>query len=399
MRRRADTAIPSSWRVNRLKFTISKPYLNEAIQHVSKAISGRTTIPILTGIKMDANAGGVTLTASDTDISIQSFVSWEQNGGLVGKLETPGSVVVPAKFFVEIVRKLPSDEIHIEVNDHFQIDIRSGAAEIQLAGLDPEEYPLLPRLEEHRTLTVPSETLRAMIRQVVFAVSTNEATPVLTGVLWTLKDGRLKLVATDRHRLATIEREIDCPPDLSFSNIVISGKNLTELSKVLPEQNVLVDIVIADNQVLFRIGSVLFFTRVLEGTYPDTSRIIPQTYKTEAVFAVKPLAEAIDRAYLLSREEKTNIVRLATAEDASSVEISSSSSELGRVHEQLPVESLSGEPLKIAFNSKYMLDVLRVTDDESIRIGFTGAMSPMVLRPADGRSDILHLILPYRTTN
>src|SRR5690606_29064219 len=126
-------------------------------------------------------------------------------------------------------------------------------------------------------------------------------------------------------------------------------------------------------------------------------RIIPQTYKTDAIFATKPLADAIDRAYLLSREEKTNIVRITTADDASSVEISSSSSELGRVMEQLPVEKLNGEPLKISFNSKYMLDVLKVTDHESIWAGFTGAMSPMILRPAD-EDGILHLILPYRTT-
>jgi len=381
-----------------VKFTIQKSQLNESIQHVSKAISSRTTIPILTGIKLEANAAGLTLTASDTDISIQAFVPSELDGQTIISVERTGSVVVPAKFFVDIVRKLPSNEVHMEVVDNFKIGIQSGSTEIQLAGLDPEEYPLLPRLAENQTLSMPSEVLRSMIRQVSFAVSANEATPVLTGVLWSLERGTLKFVATDRHRLASIERPIDCPPDLKFHNIVISGKNLNELNKILPEQNTLIDIVVADNQVLFRTGNVLFFSRILDGTYPDTSKIIPQTYKTEAVFAAKPLADAIDRAYLLSREEKTNIVRLTTADDEKSVEISSSSSELGRVTEQLPVERLTGEPLKISFNSKYILDVLKVTDDESMWIGFTGAMSPMILRPANEQG-VLHLILPYRTTN
>ncbi len=380
-----------------MKITIQKQQLNESIQDVSKAISSRTTIPILTGIKIEANSAGVTMTASDTDIAIQAFIPAEIDGERIISIERPGSVVVPAKFFVDIVRKLPASDVHMEVGDQFKIGIQSGSTEIQLAGLDPEEYPLLPRLAENQTLSMPSEVLRSMIRQVAFAVSTNEATPVLTGVLWSLETGKLKFVATDRHRLSSIERPIDCPPDLKFHNIVISGKNLNELSKILPEQNALIDIVVADNQVLFRTGNILFFSRILDGTYPDTSKIIPQSYKTEAVFAAKPLADSIDRAYLLSREEKTNIVRLTTADDERSVEISSSSSELGRVTEQLPVESLSGEPLKISFNSKYILDVLKVTEDDSIRIGFTGAMSPMILRPADD-GGILHLILPYRTT-
>lgn len=381
-----------------LKFTIQKSHLNESIQHVSKAISSRTTIPILTGIKIEVNAAGATFTASDTDISIQVFIPTEIDGHPVITVEKSGSIVVPAKFFVDIIRKLPANEVNIEVIDPFKIGIVSGSTEIQLAGLDPEEYPQLPRLAENQTITMSSEVLRSMIKQVSFAVSANEATPVLTGVLWMLADRKLKFVATDRHRLSCIERTIDCAPELNFNNIVISGKNLNELNKILPEQHTLIDIVVADNQVLFRTGNILFFSRILDGTYPDTSKIIPQTYKTEAVFGVKPLSDAIDRAYLLSREEKTNIVKLTTSEDERFVEISSSSSELGRVHEQLPVEYLSGELLKISFNSKFMLDVLKVTDNESMWIGFTGPMSPMVLKPADD-PDVLHLILPYRTTN
>jgi len=379
-----------------LKFTIHKRNLNEAIQHVSKAISSRTTIPILSGIKIEVNASGVTLTASDTDISIQTFIPIEENGDTIATIERSGSIVVPAKFFVEIVRKLPADTVHIDVNDRFQIDIQSGSTQIQLAGMDPEEFPLLPRLAENQTITVPSEVLRNMIRQVAFSVSTNEATPVLTGVLWMLNDGILKFVATDRHRLASAQRKIDCDPSIHFYNIVISGKNLNELSKILPEQNTYVDIVVSDNQVLFRAQNLLFFTRILDGTFPDTSKIIPQSYKTEAVFSTKQLADAIDRAYLLSREEKTNIVRLTAPGNEPTVEISSSSSELGKVTEQMDVQKLSGEPLKISFNSKYMLDALKVMDNESIWIGFTGAMSPMILRPADDDS-VLYLILPYRT--
>jgi DNA polymerase-3 subunit beta len=307
-----------------------------------------------------------------------------------------GSVVLTAKFFVEIVKKLPHEEVHIEVGERFQTLITSGATEIQLVGLDPEEFPVLPTIQEDQVVSIPGDLLRDMIRQTVFAVTTNESTPILTGVLWNLQEGIYKFVATDRHRLASRSAPVELY-DVRFSNIVISGKTLNELAKIVPDQNVMVDIVVAENQVLFKLGNVLFYSRMLDGTYPDTSKIIPQSFKTELVLNTKALSDSIDRAYLLSREEKTNIVRLMTT-DNGGIEISSSSSELGKVTEQLTVTEMRGEPLKIAFNSKYMLDVLKVIDSDELFIGFNGAMSPIIIRPNDHENS-LHLILPYRTTN
>ncbi|XID91739.1 DNA polymerase III subunit beta [Paenibacillaceae bacterium WGS1546] len=379
-----------------MKLTISRNELNEAIQHVSKAVASRTTIPILSGIKMDASYAGITLTASDTDISIQSFIPLETADKTVATVVKPGSVVLTAKFFVEIVKKLPHEEVHIEVGERFQTLITSGATEIQLVGLDPEEFPVLPSVQEDQVVSIPGDLLRDMIRQTVFAVTTNESTPILTGVLWNLHDSVFKFVATDRHRLASRSSQVDVE-DVRFSNIVISGKTLNELSKLVPDQNVMVDIVVAENQVLFKLGNVLFYSRMLDGTYPDTSKIIPQVFKTELVLNTKLLSDSMDRAYLLSREEKTNIVRLMTTE-AGGIEISSSSSELGKVTEQLDAVEMKGEPLKIAFNSKYMLDALKVIDSEELFIGFNGSMSPIIIRPNDHENS-LHLILPYRTTN
>ncbi|GAA4867508.1 DNA polymerase III subunit beta [Paenibacillus vulneris] len=380
-----------------MKLTILKEHLNESIQHVSKAISNKTTIPILTGIKIDADANGMTLTASDTDISIQSFIPIEKNELSIIELERPGSVVLSSKFFVEIVRKLPAQVVEIEVKDHFQTTIRSGSSEIQLVGLDPEEYPTLPSIEENRRIQMPSDLLKTMIKQTSFAVSTNESTPILTGILWTIADRKLKFTACDRHRLGSRETSIEVDADFHLGNVSISGKTLNELSKILPDQNTLIDIIFAENQVLFKLSSILFYTRILDGTYPDTSKLIPQSYQTELVINAQQLAEAIDRAYLLSREEKTNIVKLIMREDHT-IEISSSSSELGKVTEQLEVTSLTGELLRISFNSKYMLDALKVMDGELIRIGFTGAMQPIIIRPEE-TSSLLQLILPYRTTN
>lgn len=380
-----------------MKFTIRKDALNDAIQVVSKAVSPRTTIPILSGIKLDATPSGITLTGSDTDISIQCFIPLENDDETIATIHSPGSVVLPAKFFVDIVRKLPTDSVELELGDNFQTQIRSGSSEIQLVGLDPEEFPLLPVLEEDRVFTINGLLLKAMIRQTVFAVSTNESTPILTGVLWNLKDGRLKFVATDRHRLSSTEAAVETAGDLKLEHLVVSGKTLGELSKIIPDDGVMIDIVATDNQILFKLNNVLFYSRVLDGTYPDTSRIISQTYKTEFVVDTRQFTDAIERAYLLSREEKTNIVRLVTL-GSNQIEVSSSLSELGKMTEQLETQRMEGEELKIAFNSKYMLDALKVIDSESIHIGFTGMMSPIIIKP-EGDESMLHLILPYRTSN
>lgn len=379
-----------------LRLTVRKDALNDSIQHVAKAVSSRTTIPILGGIKIDAGFQGVTLTASDTDISIQSFIPLE-NEQIIVELEQPGSVVVPGKLFIEIIRKLPSDQVEMTVSDSFHITIRSGNSELQMVGLDPEEYPLLPSLEENHKVSIQSDILKTMIRQTMFAVSANESTPVLTGVLWNLENQNLKFVATDRHRLSTRESTIDTDPSHALRNIVISGKNLTELQKLLPDQNSVIDIVAADNQVLFKIGAILFYTRILDGTYPDTTKIIPQTFKAELVLNTKDFTNAMERAYLLSREEKTNIVKLMTL-DNNMIEISSSLSELGKITEQIHAVNTSGEEIKISFNSRYMLDALKSIESETIHIGFTGTMSPFIIKPNDHQR-LLHLILPYRTAN
>ncbi|WHX49139.1 DNA polymerase III subunit beta [Paenibacillus woosongensis] len=380
-----------------MKIRILKHELNESIQHVSKAISSRTTIPILTGIKLEVNFQGMTLTASDTDISIQAFIPAEDHDKQIVQIERPGSVVLPAKFFVEIIKKLPSEEIEMEVKEGFQTLIRSGSTDIQMVGLDPEEFPVLPSIEEDQVIMIPGDLLKNMIKQTAFSISTNETSPILTGILWNLSDSHFKFVATDRHRLASRTAVLADADNIRFSNIVISGKTLNELSKIIPDQNTMIEIVVADNQVLFKIDRILFYTRILDGTYPDTSKIIPTTYKTELVLDTKKLSDSIDRAYLLSREEKTNIVRLQTMDDGT-IEISSSSSELGKVTEQLDVAKFEGDPLRISFNSKYMLDVLKVVESQQLHIGFTGAMSPIIIKPLDD-SQSLYLILPYRTTN
>lgn len=380
-----------------MKISISKQELNEAVQHVSKAISSKTTVPILTGIKMDVTTDQVTLTASDIDTTIQAFIPIEESDGTeIVHIEDTGSVVLPAKFFVEVIKKLPKDTVEIEVGDGFSTRIKSGRTNIELVGMDSEEFPAAPVVDDELTFAVAGSKLKELIRSTVFAASTNEQSPILTGVLWNLDGGRLKLLATDRHRLASVIAEIDVPEDMSFHNTVIAAKTLNELIKIIPDQGD-VEISVGNSHALFNVGATHFYTRLLDGTFPDTSKIIPTGFKSELDVSSKAFEAALDRAYLLAREEKTNIVRFEATENGA-LQIRSTVSDVGMVLEQLEAEKLTGDPLKIAFNAKYMLDVLKAIDSDQVRIGFTGPMSPIIIRPRGG-SDGLYLILPCRTAN
>jgi DNA polymerase-3 subunit beta len=378
-----------------MKFVIEQDVFTEAIQKVSKAVSSHTTIPILTGIKLEVREQGMTLTASDTDISIQCTIPAKEGERQLLQVETPGSLVVPAKYFFDIIKKLPAKQVEIQTGERWTTTIRSGQSEFTLNGLDPEEFPRLPQLVEERVFSIPSQLLRSMIRQTVFAVSTTESRPVLTGVLWTIQEGRFKMVATNSHRLATREAMVEAPKDLNIANVVVPGKSLNELNKILSDDDAIVDIVVTENQILVRSAEILFFSRLLDGTYPDTSRIIPQTSKTDLIVEAKAFLESIERASLLARDGKNNIVKLVADIEQSLVEVSSHIPEIGTVTERVAVNKAVGEDLKISFNAKYVMDAIKAVDASEIQIGFTGAMSPFILKPVDSEW-MLHLILPVR---
>ncbi len=376
-----------------MKFIIQKDQLVQSVQDVMKAITSRTTIPILTGIKIVATEEGVTLTGSDSDISIESFIPREENETVIVEIQRPGSIVLQAKFFSEIVKKLPTSQVELEV-DNLQTVIRSGKSEFNLNGLDSEEYPHLPQISEENIFKIPTDLLKNIIKQTVFAVSTSETRPVLTGVNWKIENDDLICIATDSHRLALRKAKIDANTEQAF-NIVIPGKSLNELNRILDDHNEPVEIVVTENQILFKAKHILFFSRLLEGNYPDTNRLIPTESKTEIVVNAKEFLQAIDRASLLAREGRNNVVKFSTiGQDV--IEISSFTPEIGKVVEELVSESIHGEELKISFSAKYMMDALKALEGTEVKINFTGAMRPFVINPLNDDS-ILQLILPVRT--
>jgi DNA polymerase III subunit beta len=376
-----------------MKFRVIKSALVDAVSQVSKAVSSKTTIPILTGIKVTADENGLLLTGSNSDITIQVRVPKRKDDLEQVFVEKLGSVVLPGRIFGDLVRKLPGKEVEWFANEKFQTTIRSETSEFHLNGFDPVEYPRLPMLSTEQLFSVSADTLKTLIRQTGFAVATNEARGVLTGVLMQLEGGVLTCVATDSHRLSRQQAHVEGSEELTLKNVIIPGKSLTELAKTLADYTGIVDIIVAENQILVKTDEWEFYSRLLEGTYPDTNRVIPDGGETELISSTKELLQSVDRASLISRDGRDNVIKW-TLKDGK-VEVNSAAQDIGSVTEEV-IAKVNGPELGISFNARYMMEALRSIESDEIRIQFTGPMRPFLIQPTD-REDSLHLIVPIRT--
>ena len=340
-----------------MKFTITRSTFLKTLNDVSRAISTKTTIPILTGLKIVLNDTGLVLTGSDADISIESTINAadESNDLQIG---STGEIVLPARFFSEIVKRLPESTMTVEVKDNFQTVITSGASEFTIRGEDANNYPRLPEITADEALTVPADVLRQLINQTVIAVSNQESRPILTGVHLTITGDQLVAVATDSHRLSQRTLTLPAASNIDY-DIIIPGKSLTELSRMLGDDVTKIEIRIAENQVLFVFGQTAFYSRLLEGNYPDTSRLIPTSSNTQAEFDAPALLASIQRASLLSHESSNNVVRLVLNIGEQRATIYGNSPDVGNVEEVLSFNKLTGQDLEISFNPDYMKDALQ----------------------------------------
>ncbi|MFQ3800779.1 DNA polymerase III subunit beta [Staphylococcus equorum] len=375
-----------------MEFTIRRDYFIAQLNDTLKAISPRTTLPILTGIKIEVKNNEVILTGSDSEISIEITIPKQVDGEDIIEVAETGSVVLPGRFFVDIIKKLPGKEVKLSTNEQYQTLITSGHSEFNLSGLDPDQYPLLPQVSRDDAIQLSVKVLKNVIAQTNFAVSTSETRPVLTGVNWLIQDSELICTATDSHRLAV--RKVALEDESENKNVIIPGKALSELNKIMTDSEEEIDIFFASNQVLFKVGNVNFISRLLEGHYPDTSRLFPENYEIKLGINNGEFYHAIDRASLLAREGGNNVIKLSTGNEL--VELSSTSPEIGTVNEDVKASNVDGGNLKISFNSKYMMDALKAIDNDEVEIEFFGTMKPFILKPKDDDS-VTQLILPIRT--
>jgi len=377
-----------------MKFVIKRQHLIKNIQYVVNAISSRTVIPILTGMKVEAKKTGIILTGSNSDISIQSHIPVQIDDEEIVSDIIEGSIVLPVPHFPEIIRKLPEEIVEITVDDSLITTIKSGKANFTLNGQSSSEYPNLPLFQTDEDFKLPKNKLKSLIKQTVFAVSTMETRPILTGVNVSLENNKLIFTATDSHRLAQRITDLE-HTGIEEADYVIPGKSLQELDKIIEDSDELINITMMKNQVLFHTDRFYFLSRLLSGNYPETDRLIPNTSETKIRANRRDLMQTIERAALLADRDQNNVIRLDTL-DSNRIEISSHSPEVGHVKEELPVASFEGNELNISFSSKYILDSLRTIQSDEVEIDFTGAMRPFIIKTPNDDS-ILQLILPVRT--
>ena len=378
-----------------MKFTINRPAFINQLNNVLRAISSKTTIPILTGLKMVVTDHSVILTGSDADITIESTLDASDSSyGL--SIEEPGAIVLPARFFNEVIKKLPDKQATIEVFNGLQVRITSGTAEFTINGQDANNYPHLPEVESENTVELASDMLREVIDQTRIAVSKQESRPILTGIHVTLNNGILTAVATDSHRLAQRKVELPETADRDF-DIVLPGASMTELAKMIVDEKDGVKMQITENQALFIFGNTHFYSRLLEGNYPETSRLIPESSDTRLEITASDLLASIERASLLSHESRNNVVKLSVNPENKIATVSGTSADVGNVEEEINADQIVGNPLEISFNPDYMRDALKSFGQAKILISFTTALRPFTLVPTEEKANFVQLITPVRT--
>lgn len=378
-----------------MKFSIRRSAFIAALNDAQRAISSKTAIDILTGIKIEVSASKLSLTGSDADISIETIINQEDDNAAL-EIEEPGSVVLPARFFNEIVKKLPEDTMTITIDAKFQATIKSGQAEFTINGIDAETYPHLPEIEAENNLVIAADILKRIINQTVIAVSTQESRPILTGIHLAYSNGELLAVATDSHRLSQRRITLNDASSQDY-DIIVPGKSLNELAKMLGDSTENVEIRIAENQILFTFANTSFYSRLLEGNYPDTDRLIPQNSETTIEFNAVEFLHSIERASLLSHAGRSNVVKLTLKASEQQAIISGTSPEIGNVEEDLSFKQLEGNDLEISFNPDYMKDALASFGQTDVKMSLTLPLRPFILVPTEDGTNFVQLITPVRT--
>lgn len=375
-----------------MQFTINRNLFIENLNNVMRAISSRATIPILSGIKLVLTDDNLIMTGSDTDISIEIKIPVSEDLTVV----STGQIVLPARFFSEIIKKLPGKDFSFEVKESFQTQIISETSEFIINGLDANNYPRLPEIPDDSSFVISGKTFREIINETQFAVATQESRLVLTGVHFSFEPNMIKAVATDSHRLSERTITLEDGPQKE-TDLIIPGKSLQELSRIIGETNPQVRVCPGDSQVLFEIGNILFYSRLLEGSYPDTDRLLPTSSSTDVEFELSELSSALDRASLVTHAGRNNVVKLSLDVENQSVKLSGESAEIGNVEENVGFKNLAGENLEISFNPDYLRDALRASITDAVIMKFTQPLRPFTVTPDKEDVDFVQLITPVRT--
>ncbi len=372
-----------------MKLKINQKILLEHLNYVIKGISSKNLIPILNCIKFDLTDEGLYLMSTDNEIAIKTFI--EKNK--IENIEEKGEIVISGKYIYDIIRKLGNEIINIEEVIDSQILITTSTSSFKLNCNNVNEFPNLDLEFSKSPIIVNQQIFKKTINQTIFATSTQESRPVLTGINFKIKDNKLVCTATDSYRLACKELELN-DPNLGDTDIIVPARNLIEVVKLLNSDEDNVELHIFANKVVFRFNSITMMTRLINGSYPDTTKLIPDSFSLVVKVNLNNFYNAIDRASLLTNEEEKNIIKLETKDDF--LIISSNIPEIGNVEEKVELLEKVDNNIKIAFSSKYMMDAIKVFEGKDIALKFNGEIKPIIIDDAEG-SNLLQLILPIRT--
>ncbi len=367
-------------------FKVSKRQFFNALSVASRAISTYSPLPAFSGIKIEASNDTLVLTGSDSDISIQTKLTTEEEYLL--NIKDNGAIVIEAKYILDIVRKIDSDEIEVETIDGTLTKISGYSAEFKINGMSANDYPAIDFTKPNENFELDGEVLRTIISQTSFATSDKETRPVLTGVNFECKDTFLHCVGTDSYRLA--RKHIVLDKNLNF-NITIPAKSLSEVSKTIEDEKV--EIAVSDKKAQFILGNTLIQTRLIDGVYPETNRLIPQSFDYELTIDSKDLLNAIDRASFI-KNDGVSVIKFSL--DENECVLSSRSIEVGSSTEVLSSASFHGSHLEISCNGRYVFDAIRALNGSLVKFSFCGEMKPFIIQVLNDDS-VLQLVLPVRT--
>ena len=370
-----------------MKLTIKKDLLLNALNKVSKAISTKNLIPVLAGIKFELKKKKLTLTASDNDITIQTMI--ESTNEEDFKVEQEGSIIIQGKYILDIVRKLPDKYINIEVVDELKILIYTENSEFNLNGISESEYPNIGLEESKKKVHIKASVFKDIVNQTAFASSNEESKPVLTGINFNIVGDVLECNSTDSYRLARKVVKLDSASEENY-NIVIPSHNILEFSRIIDEEDGDIELHIFNNKILFKTGNLKFESRLINGTsnlLPDDSYLVVSTN-------LNAFYDVIDRVSILTSDKEKNIVTLETNGDM--LILKSSSVEIGRVEEKMPITKNNNEDIKISFSAKYMMEALKSFSTETVDIHFVGEIKPILIKSSEDET-LTQLVLPIRT--
>lgn len=372
-----------------MKLSVMQENLARGLQVVSRAVSTRSTLPVLNNVLLRTEDAGLKLTATNLEIGITYWVP--------GKIDTGGALTVPARLLTDIVSGLPSNErVDLELEAQETLNITAGRFATRVKGIDAEEFPAIPTAGERPTTRIPQNILRESLDEVTFAAATDEARPILTGVLARFEGDKLTLAAADNYRIAV--KTITVLDAVEETSVVIPARSLHELSRVLSDTDEPIELMLSHsrNQILFHLEGIDLVSRLIDGQFPNYQQVLPKGFTTKATVDREQLLQAVRLASLIA-SSSANIVKLHVGKDAEIGIKVSAAADIG--DNQSEVEAtVEGDGTTIAFNSRYLLDVLNNVDTDQFTIELNGPLSPGVFRPvSDGA--YVHVVMPVKTTS